>query len=60
MSERWEDQEKRSFWTQLVALCLILLPPLVLYATVSAGFDWLTWVMMTLIVGGMVLGMLVS
>lgn len=57
MSERWDDQEKRRFWLQLVALCLILLPPLLLYATVSAGLGWVTWVLMAIIAGGMVLGM---
>ena len=57
MSERWDDQEKRRFWLQLVALCLILLPPLLLYATVSAGLIWVTWILMTIIAGGMFLGM---
>ncbi len=60
MSERWDDREKRRFWLQLVALCLILLPPLLLYATVSAGLIWVTWVLMAIIAGGMVLGMWVS
>ena len=60
MSERWDDQEKRRFWLQLVALCLILLPPLLLYATVSAGLIWVTWVLMAIIAGGMVVGMWVS
>ena len=60
MSERWDDQEKRRFWLQLVALCLILLPPLLLYATVSAGLIWVTWVLMAIIAGGMFLGMWVS
>jgi len=60
MSERWDDQGKRRFWLQLVALCLILLPPLLLYATVSAGLGWVTWVLMAIIIGGMVLGMWVS
>ena len=57
MSERWDDKEKRRFWLQLVALCLILLPPLLLYATVSAGLIWVTWILMTIIAGGMFLGM---
>jgi len=57
MSERWDDQEKRRFWLQVVALCLILLPPLLLYATVSAGLGWVTWVLMAIIAGGMFLGM---
>jgi hypothetical protein len=57
MSERWDDQEKRRFWLQVVALCLILLPPLLLYAAVSAGLIWVTWVLMTIIAGGMFLGM---
>lgn len=56
MSERWDDQEKRRFWLQMVALCLILLPPLLLYATVSAGLGWVTLVLMTIIAGGMVFG----
>ena len=60
MSERGDHQEKRRFWLQLVALCLILLPPLLLYATVSAGLIWVTWVLMAIIIGGMVLGMWVS
>ena len=60
MSERWNDREKRRFWLQLISLCLILLPPLLLYATVSAGLGWVTWVLMTIIAGGMVLGMWVS
>lgn len=60
MSERWDDQEKRRFWLQLVALCLILLPSLLLYATVSAGLGWVTWVLMAIIAGGMVLGIWVS
>jgi len=60
MSERWDDREKRRFWLQVVALCLILLPPLVLYATVSTGLGWVTWVLMAIIIGGMVLGMWVS
>ena len=60
MSERWDDQEKRRFWLQMVALCLILLPPLLLYATVSAGLGWVTWVLTAIIAGGMVLGMWVS
>lgn len=57
MSERWDDQEKRRFWLQVVALCLILLPPPLLYATVSAGLIWVTWVLMAIIAGGMFLGM---
>ena len=57
MSERWDDQEKRRFWLQVVALCLILLPPLLLYATVSTGLIWVTWVLMAMIAGGMFLGM---
>jgi len=57
MSERWDDKEKRRFWLQLVALCLILLPPLLLYATVSAGLIWVTWILMTIIAGGLFLGM---
>ena len=60
MSERWDDQEKRRFWLQMVALCLILLPPLLLYATVSTGLGLVTWVLMAIIIGGMVLGMWVS
>jgi len=60
MSERWDDQEKRRFWLHVVALCLILLPPLLLYATVSAGLGWVTWILMAIIIGGMVLGMWVS
>ena len=60
MSERWDDQEKRRFWLQVVALCLILLPPLLLYATVSTGLGWATWVLMAIIAGGMVLGIWVS
>jgi len=60
MSERWDDQEKRRFWLQVVALCLILLPPLLLYATVSAGLGWVTWILMAITIGGMVLGMWVS
>ena len=57
MSERREDQEKRRFWLQVVALCLILLPPLLLYATVSTGLIWATWLLMAIIAGGMFLGM---
>ena len=60
MSERGGDREKRRFWLQMVALCLILLPPLLLYATVSAGLGWATWVLMAIIIGGMVLGIWVS
>lgn len=60
MSECWDDQEKRRFWLQVVALCLILLPPLLLYATVSSGLGLMTWVLMAIIIGGMVLGMWVS
>jgi len=60
MSEHGGDQEKRRFWLQMVALCLILLPPLLLYATVSAGLIWVTWVLIAIIIGGMVLGMWVS
>ena len=59
MSERWDDQERRRFWLQVVALCLILLPPVLLYATVSAGLGWATWVLMVIIAGGMFLGMLI-
>ena len=57
MSERWDDPERRRFWLQVVALCLVLLPPLLLYATVSADLGWVTWVLMAMIAGGMFLGM---
>jgi hypothetical protein len=45
---------------QTVALSLILLPALPLYVMVNAGHQWVTWILMGLIAGGMVLGMWVS
>lgn len=60
MSEQKGYQEKRKFRLQVVTLCLILLPPILLYATVAAELRWITWVLMALIAGGMAMGMWIS
>jgi hypothetical protein len=51
---------QRKFWLQILAFCLVMLPPIGLYFSVTLGAAWATWGLMGLIAVGMILAMRVA
>ena len=58
MAEMTQDKAaraQRKFRMQTIAFCLIVLPPIGIYFSVTLGMAWVTWVLMAMILGGMLL-----
>ncbi len=50
-----QTKAQRKFQMQTLAFCLIILPPIGLYFSVTLGIVWATWMLMVMILGGMLL-----
>jgi hypothetical protein len=60
MMEEQVLSERKVVWRQALALCIIVLPSIGLYATVTAGLQWATWLLLALIAIGNLIAIWVS